>query len=120
VSADEEPPANGGSNVEALKRVKAVEREAETRVGLLRTEGGAALKRLADEADAAVQKARQEAAALREAALAESRARAESDASRLLEEGRLAAQAIAAKAGQGVAAKRAQVLKIVLGPFREK
>jgi vacuolar-type H+-ATPase subunit H len=105
-------------NVEALKQVREVERQSEARVAKLRADVDAAILRLGEEAEAAVRTARTDGEAAREAALADARTKADVEAAGIVAEGRKLAQLIELKATQTVAAKRDQVLGIVLGEFK--
>ncbi len=119
MSGHEAPPANGGANVESLKRVRQIELEAAAKLAQLKASGDAALKQLGDEAAAAVHQARTEAEAWRTGFLAKARAAAEAEAAGLLAEGGKAAREIEERTTQSVAAKRDAVLKTVLGAFRD-
>jgi vacuolar-type H+-ATPase subunit H len=118
--SSEAAPASSGGSIESLRLLKEVETDAEARVQKVRADAESGLKRLKDEAEAAVHAARADANAHRESALAEARKLAEAEASKILNEGRQAAQRLEVKSTQAVSAKRDGVLGIVLGEFRGK
>lgn len=112
------PPAGGP--IEALRQVKEVEQNGEAGLARAKEAAEARLRQLRAEAETAVQAARKAGQALREAALADARATAETEAARILEEGRKAAAAIEGGGARNVAPKRAGILTLVLGEFRGK
>ena len=113
------PGAEGSVSIETLKRIKEAEVAADAGLAQLRSEGEALLKRLRNEAAEAILQVRSAGEVARQGAVANAKGAADAEAAKLLAEGRKAAQLIEMKATQTVNAKRAKVLSVVLGGFRD-
>jgi vacuolar-type H+-ATPase subunit H len=105
------------ANLDALKRVKEAEQLAEFRRNQVRSDAATALKAIADETEAELLRAQQEAQSLTTSVLTAARASADAEAKILLAEGKKSAQAREVQASQSVAARRDEVLRTVLGAF---
>lgn len=104
--------------IETLKRVKEAEEAADSVLDRARAEGAQLLQRTRDDASRAIAEARAAGEGARETALARARTEADAEAASVLAEGRKAAQKIEMDAAQVVAARRDQVLAVVLGALR--
>jgi len=104
-------------SVEALKRVKATETEWDARLGAARTESETALRRLKEEADAAVKAAEGEAERTRTDRVEHARVEAAGLAGAIVAEGQKAAETAARGEGRRPADKKDAILAVVLGSF---
>jgi len=110
-------PAGAPDSIQALKRVKAMENEWETRLTSGKRESEAALERLRTEAAAAVRDAQTAADHDRVARVVQARAETETEAEAILAEGKKTADQALRGEGRRPADKRDAVLAIVLGSF---
>lgn len=123
MNASEAAPGAGAAGpadtatIDALKRIKATETEWEEKVTSVRSDTEAALKRLKEETDALLAQARTEAETERTRTIEAARAGANAEAAKIVAEGERTARAATEGAGKGVAARKSEVLAVVLGGF---
>ena len=104
-------------SVEALKRVKAVETEWETRLASARAEAEASVRRLREESDAAVKAATEDAERDRTDRVERARVEAAGLAGAIVADGQKSAEAAARGEGRRPADKKDEILAVVLGSF---
>jgi len=110
-------PANVSDSVAALKRVKAAETEWDARLTAARQANEAELRRLREEADAAVKAAQAEADRERADRLEHARAETAGLSAEILSDGQKAAEAAARGEGRRPADKKGAILDVILGSF---
>jgi vacuolar-type H+-ATPase subunit H len=106
------------SSVETLKRLKQVETESETKLSAAKSESEQAIKALAEETDKILRAAQQDLEKARESRLAAVRTEAEDAAKKLLDDGRVQAEAIGSSRRNLTAQEKDRLLSIVLGQFQ--
>jgi len=109
---------SAGVSIETLKRIKEAEETADRRLAQVRADGAALLAKARADAAAMIHQAKVAGESSRTGAVAGAKTAAEAEATKLLAEGRKAAELIGQKAGTAIAAKKEQVLNVVLGGFR--
>lgn len=114
-SAGPEPVAS----VEALRRLKEIETEWETKLTQARAEAVQRVAKAREAAEAAVAEARAEVDRAREALLTSARATAQAEAERIVTAGRAEADKVAGAARTASASLKAKLLDAVVGDFRE-
>jgi len=115
--ATETSGSTAPGSVEALKRVKATEAEWDARLSAARTESETTVRRLKDEADAAVKAAEAEAERTRTDRIERARVEAAGLAAAILVDGQKAAEAAARGEGRHPADRKDAVLAAILGSF---
>ena len=106
------------ATIDALKRIKLAETEWEEKVAAARRDADAALKRLKEETDTLLSTARTEADTARSHAIDKARTEADAEANTIVREGERAAQKATDGAGKDLAARKSEVLAVVLGGFQ--
>ncbi len=106
------------ATIDALKRIKLAETEWEEKVAAARRDAEASGKRLKEETETLLAQARTEAEAERSRTIERARTAADAEAAQIVAEGERAAKAATEGAGKGVAARKNDVLAVLLGGFQ--
>jgi vacuolar-type H+-ATPase subunit H len=107
-------------SLEALKRLKATETDAETKVQALLTEGAERLKRTREQAEEAVRMAKTEADKSAEDAIAKARAGLAGDLAAVVKVGEADAAKVGTRTKASLAALEPKIVDAVLGEFRSE
>ena len=108
------------ATLDALKRIKLAETEWEEKIATARRESETALRQLKEETDAQLTAARAQAEAERTRTLETARAGADAEAAQIVTEGEHAARQATEGTGKGVAARKNEVLAVVLSGFQRE
>jgi vacuolar-type H+-ATPase subunit H len=111
-------PAETNPSIEALKRLKSAEAEAETKLKRLREEGSEKLRQLSIAAEETVRTAKASAERDADSAVEKARATLKGDLAAVLQVGEADAAKVGARSKAAMASLEPKLLDAVLGEFR--